>query len=247
MVILSLLSCLFFISSNSTAKSRGTFIFICAIVSILFFDHDHNENPPEPATATQKADFFISRWLNETLHVFGLSDHKAGVIFLILGLFLDTACKQILSKRVNNVVGGLKRLNALSTILATLFWLVVTVGSYLTNQYHGFLHDSHSGEQSKWHLFVVIFFISVSIGVVDFYVNSITVAKFGNPFIGSYGNVTMSLTGLLLSVLWNHPYLTGTTVLHKVVVSGVDDYTDHRLSVGVVASALMIAYGEFTI
>nr|AKN21624.1 slc30a-4 [Schmidtea mediterranea] len=239
-VVLSLLSCLFFINSNSTAKSRGTFIFICAIISILFFDHDHKEeismSKPNPRT-----DVFIFSWISSIFNVFGLSDHKAGVICLILGLLLDTACKQILHKRISNFIGGSKRLNALSTIMSTLFWLLVTMVSYFSNQHEQMFDQTNNIYQSKWHILLVVFFISLAVGILDFYINSITVNKYGNQFIGSYGNMIMSFSGVLLSIFWNHPYTTSKTMLHKVAIE-MSDVSDHQLSIGVIISVLLIVY-----
>nr|CAD7440469.1 unnamed protein product [Timema bartmani] len=102
------------------ARTRGVFMFLAAIVALLFLDHDEEQLHSGDGRLFSN----IVSWL-------GLADHKLGVLLLVLVLLLQAGVN-ILGKRLSQTIGGIKRLNSLSSPLEGVVLLPETLFLLLT-------------------------------------------------------------------------------------------------------------------
>nr|CAD7414334.1 unnamed protein product [Timema cristinae] len=102
------------------ARTRGVFMFLAAIVALLFLDHDEEQLYSGDGRLFSN----IVSWL-------GLADHKLGVLLLVLVLLLQAGVN-ILGKRLSQTIGGIKRLNSLSSPLEGVVLLPETLFLLLT-------------------------------------------------------------------------------------------------------------------
>lgn len=89
-------------------------------------------------------------------------------------------------------------------------------------------------------LFPVVLVI-LMVCVIDYYVESVSVTHMDVAWSGRVGTMSILTSALLLSFLWNHPFVAGLTTLQhsQDVIS-----PDHILSGGVVFSFVLFMFGE---
>ena len=113
-----------FLSQTTPSRTRAVVMLIAATLILLAFDNDDSLNVmnsqekshPEGSHHGILAHifYFIISW-------FDVTDHKAGVLLLVLALLLQTGFNNSsMSKVLVSDIGGTKRLRALSTCFSTL-------------------------------------------------------------------------------------------------------------------------------
>lgn len=127
-----------FLSQTNPARTRGVLVLFTAILILFAFDYDHISRRVEHAAdaGTSSAthgifshifSFFIS-WLD-------ISDHKGGVILLIVALLLQIGFSHSSFTRVLLTdVGGVKRLKALTTVISAILiapWAIFNIFSHV--------------------------------------------------------------------------------------------------------------------
>uniref|UniRef100_A0A671SWP6 Zinc transporter n=1 Tax=Sinocyclocheilus anshuiensis TaxID=1608454 RepID=A0A671SWP6_9TELE len=154
----------------------------------------------------------------------GVADHKGGVVLLVLALCLKVAFNTA-SRKLSVDIGGAKRLHALSSLVSAVVllpWVIV-------------LSATTESKVESWSGLILPFaMIIFSVMILDFYVESICMAKLETSRCARYGSIFLFLSGLLLANFWTHPL---TDQLRAVSKSVQQSSTEHVLSGGVLVSA----------
>ncbi|MBN3306128.1 ZNT5 protein, partial [Amia calva] len=223
-VIVSLLSVLFTSSGGGPSKTRGAAFFVIAVICLLLFDNDdlmakmaeHPEGHHDSA---------LTHALYTAIAFLGVADHKGGVVLLVISLFFMVGFHTA-SRKLSVEIGGAKRLYCLSNLVSAavlLPWVIV-------------LSATTESKVESWSALVLPFAMVVfSVMILDFYVDSICIAKMEAPKCARYGSLFLVSSGLLLANFWTHPF---TDTLRSVGTAALQDGTEHVLSGGVVVSAL---------
>ncbi|KAL4617588.1 zinc transporter 5 [Arapaima gigas] len=223
-VVISLLSVLFTSSGGGPSKTRGAAFFIIAVICLLLFDNDdlmakmaeHPEGHHDSA---------LTHALYTTIAFLGVADHKGGVVLLVLSLCLKVGF-HVASRKLSVEIGGAKRLYALSNLVSVIVllpWVVV-------------LSATTESKVESWSALIMpLGMIIFAVMILDFYVESICVAKMEAPRCARYGSLFLFLSGLLLANLWTHS-LAGH--LRGKAHAAHHSSTEHVLSGGVVVSAI---------
>jgi zinc transporter 5/7 len=83
--------------------------------------------------------------------------------------------------------------------------------------------------------------VILSVYVIDYYIESVAANHMHPSRLALYSAASMFGAALLLSYVWNHPYMARTSTLHKLK----DIITeDHALSGGVIFSVLIFVLGK---
>nr|XP_006627080.1 PREDICTED: zinc transporter 5 [Lepisosteus oculatus]XP_015193755.1 PREDICTED: zinc transporter 5 [Lepisosteus oculatus] len=223
-VVLSLLSVLFTSSGGGPSKTRGAAFFIIAVICLLLFDNDdlmakmaeHPEGHHDSA---------LTHALYTAISFLGVADHKGGVMLLVISLCFKVGFHTV-SRKLSVEIGGAKRLYALSNLVSAavlLPWVIVLSATTDSKV------ESFSG------LIMPFGMIVFSVMVLDFYVESICIAKMEAPSCARYGSLFLFFSGLLLANFWTHPL---TDQLRAMSKPAQQDSTEHVLSGGVVVSAV---------
>ncbi|XP_016142083.1 zinc transporter 5 [Sinocyclocheilus grahami] len=223
LVVISLLSVLFTSSGGGPSKTRGAAFFIIAVICLLLFDNDdlmakmaeHPEGHHDSA---------LTHALYTGIAFLGVADHKGGVVLLVLALCLKVAFNTA-SRKLSVDIGGAKRLHALSSLVSAVVllpWVIV-------------LSATTESKVESWSGLILPFaMIIFSVMILDFYVESICMAKLETSRCARYGSIFLFLSGLLLANFWTHPL---TDQLRGVSKSVQQSSTEHVLSGGVLVSA----------
>ncbi|XP_016336084.1 zinc transporter 5-like [Sinocyclocheilus anshuiensis] len=223
LVVISLLSVLFTSSGGGPSKTRGAAFFIIAVICLLLFDNDdlmakmaeHPEGHHDSA---------LTHALYTGIAFLGVADHKGGVVLLVLALCLKVAFNTA-SRKLSVDIGGAKRLHALSSLVSAVVllpWVIV-------------LSATTESKVESWSGLILPFaMIIFSVMILDFYVESICMAKLETSRCARYGSIFLFLSGLLLANFWTHPL---TDQLRAVSKSVQQSSTEHVLSGGVLVSA----------
>ncbi|XP_016396642.1 zinc transporter 5 [Sinocyclocheilus rhinocerous] len=223
LVVISLLSVLFTSSGGGPSKTRGAAFFIVAVICLLLFDNDdlmakmaeHPEGHHDSA---------LTHALYTGIAFLGVADHKGGVVLLVLALCLKVAFNTA-SRKLSVDIGGAKRLHALSSLVSAVVllpWVIV-------------LSATTESKVESWSGLILPFaMIIFSVMILDFYVESICMAKLETSRCARYGSIFLFLSGLLLANFWTHPL---TDQLRAVSKSVQQSSTEHVLSGGVLVSA----------
>uniref|UniRef100_A0A8C2CGD8 Zinc transporter n=1 Tax=Cyprinus carpio TaxID=7962 RepID=A0A8C2CGD8_CYPCA len=154
----------------------------------------------------------------------GVADHKGGVVLLVLALCLKVAFNTA-SRKLSVEIGGTKRLYALSNLVSAVVllpWVIV-------------LSATTESKVESWSGLILPFaMIIFSVMILDFYVESICMAKLETSRCARYGSISLFLGGLLLANFWTHPL---TDQLRAVSNPVHQSSTEHVLSGGVLVSA----------
>ncbi|MBN3315216.1 ZNT5 protein, partial [Atractosteus spatula] len=223
-VVISLLSVLFTSSGGGPSKTRGAAFFIIAVICLLLFDNDdlmakmaeHPEGHHDSA---------LTHALYTAISFLGVADHKGGVMLLVISLCFKVGFHTA-SRKLSVEIGGAKRLYALSNLVSAavlLPWVIVLSATTDSKV------ESFSG------LIMPFGMIVFSVMVLDFYVESICIAKIEAPGCARYGSLFLFFSGLLLANFWTHPL---TDQLRAMSKPAQQDSTEHVLSGGVVVSAV---------
>nr|CAD7404085.1 unnamed protein product [Timema poppensis] len=191
------------------ARTRGVFMFLAAIVALLFLDHDEEQLYSGDGRLFSN----IVSWL-------GLADHKLGVLLLVLVLLLQAGVN-ILGKRLSQTIGGIKRLNSLSSPLEGVVLLPETLFLLLTQENKGF---SFLGD------ILPLSAVAIFIYVINFYVDAACIQRLELPRVARIGSVSLFLWALLAALLWGWPY--SEELVGKVT-------RDHTLSGGGLLSCIL--------
>uniref|UniRef100_A0A671SXA9 Zinc transporter n=1 Tax=Sinocyclocheilus anshuiensis TaxID=1608454 RepID=A0A671SXA9_9TELE len=230
LVVISLLSVLFTSSGGGPSKTRGAAFFIIAVICLLLFDNDdlmakmaeHPEGHHDSA---------LTHALYTGIAFLGVADHKGGVVLLVLALCLKVAFNTA-SRKLSVDIGGAKRLHALSSLVSAVVllpWVIV-------------LSATTESKVESWSGLILPFaMIIFSVMILDFYVESICMAKLETSRCARYGSIFLFLSGLLLANFWTHPL---TDQLRAVSKSVQQSSTEHVLSGGVLVSACFFIMGN---
>ncbi|XP_035248089.1 zinc transporter 5 [Anguilla anguilla] len=230
LVVITFLSVLFTSSGGGPSKTRGAAFFIIAVICLLLFDNDdlmakmaeHPEGHHDSA---------LTHALYTAIAFLGVADHKGGVVLLVLSLCLKVGFNTV-SRKLSVEIGGAKRLYALSNLASAVVllpWVIV-------------LSATTESKVESWSSLVMPFgMIVFSVMILDFYVESICVAKMEAPRCARYGSLFVFLSGLLLANFWTHPL---TDQLRAVSNPAQRDSTEHVLSGGVVVSAIFFILSD---
>lgn len=207
------------------ARARGTLMFFLGILCLLIFD---NDNSGIGATAHPEGEHVstISHWMYSLTSILGMADHKGGIVLLVLTLLLKIAVNGY-SKRVGGLVGGVKRLNALSTFVSAIFlfpWAVL-------------LSITGSGFNIFAYLFPLVF-VTVSVFVIDYYGQSLLSAKIDPVQISRLGYFFISIAALFVGFHWSHPAAVAISQLHGGTKTVRTE--EHIISGGVIVGTIFL-------
>ncbi|XP_059081432.1 proton-coupled zinc antiporter SLC30A5-like [Tigriopus californicus] len=177
---------------SSPAKTRGAILFLLGVLSLLLIDHDDN-SPHHQAYHAGHANQHQEIYTIFT-HMFSwtdISDHKGGVLVLS-GLLILQSIIGWYGRRAAVQVGGTKRLGAFAALLSFLFLSPWALLNLL--------------KQGSWGLDLssnlALIFISVSVLVADFYIDSALSVKADKERLTRCGIFASFVSSSLLSVLW---------------------------------------------
>ncbi|XP_022104644.1 zinc transporter 5-like [Acanthaster planci] len=222
-VVSAAVAALFTGRGGGPSRTRGAFVFLTAILSLLLFDADRTiaqvEHPEgHHSSAITHIFYQCIAWL-------GVSDHRGGVLLLVLMLCVNVAYKNT-SRKLSVDIGGSKRLHAYSTLLQAVMLLPWAL-------FHMFIHDSQV--LSWWSLLAPLAVIVLVVFIVDYYVESVCTNRldiFKTSRLGAYALFT---SALLLAYLWSGEG-AASAVLGQM---GQGEAVEHGLSGGVVFSTLL--------
>jgi len=102
--------------------------------------------------------------------------------------------------------------------------------------------DVESLVESWSSLILPIAVVTVLVLVSDYYIDAACTAHLDTTRTGQLGTIFVLASALVLSAVWNHPF-----VEHVASMLDLSQLTssEHQISVGVVASAVMFAIGKF--
>nr|CAD7198599.1 unnamed protein product [Timema douglasi] len=226
-VIIAVLSSAFS-GVGGPARTRGVFMFLAAIVALLFLDHDEEQLYSGDGRLFSN----IVSWL-------GLADHKLGVLLLVLVLLLQAGVN-ILGKRLSQTIGGIKRLNSLSSPLEGVVLLPETLFLLLTQENKGF---SFLGD------ILPLSAVAIFIYVINFYVDAACIQRLELPRVARIGSVSLFLWALLAALLWGWPYseeLVGKVTRDHTLSGGglLKSYSVLAATLGLTSSSKLGAKGS---
>ncbi|PSN58068.1 Zinc transporter 5 [Blattella germanica] len=196
---------------GAPAVYRGTLLFLGAVISLLFLDHDEGQEHPGNSHAFSN----ISSWL-------GFADHKFGVMLLLVILLVKVGVNAV-SKRVAADVGGVKRLHSLVTLtegVVLVPWTIVV------------LISQGNGNWSLTSVVIPLVLIATMIFIVNYYVDVVCVQRLDVPRVARLGSVSLFLWALLAALLWQGLLFSKNEL--KLQVS-----EDHMISGGSLIACLL--------
>uniref|UniRef100_A0A8C7V6N6 Zinc transporter n=1 Tax=Oncorhynchus mykiss TaxID=8022 RepID=A0A8C7V6N6_ONCMY len=228
-VVIALLSVLFTSSGGGPSKTRGAALFIIAVICLLLFDNDdlmakmaeHPEGHHDSA---------LTHALYTAIAFLGVADHKGGVVLLVVSLCLKIGFHTA-SRKLSVEIGGAKRLYALDNLVSCIVllpnnWVFVT------------------SKVESWSALILPFgMIIFSVMILEFYVESICIAKMEAPRCARYGSIFLFLSGLLLANFWTHPLTEQLRTMSKTPQQESTE-TEHVLSGGVLVSAIFFIMAD---
>lgn len=217
-----------FSSNSSPSKLRGAVFFLLGITALLLFDNDNVQTLSADHPEGQQHHGF-SHLFYYVISWAGVSDHKGGVLLLVITMCLQTGYNASARKLAIDIGGG-KRLNALITFISAL----------LLAPWAFFLRIIQEGTIQSWFtLFVLMCVISVFVFVLDYYVVSISTQKLDVGRSAQCATVGVFVSAFLFALIWNHPYVTAVSMTSKAQDVIADE---HLLSGGVVFSCVMFLF-----
>ncbi|XP_033634104.1 zinc transporter 5-like [Asterias rubens] len=226
-VVSAAVAALFTSRGGGPARTRGAFVFLIAVLSLLLFDVDlkvaqvaHPEGHHNSA---------ITHLFYQTISLIGVSDHRGGVLLLVLLLCVNIAYKNT-SKKLSVDIGGSKRLHAYSTLIQAAMLLPWAL-------FHMYIHDNQV--QSWWSLFLPLTSIILIVFILDYYIDSISASRLDVFKTSRYGAYALFTSAVMLSYLWSDHGGHGAALLGKIDKEGS---VEHEISGGVVFSGLLFIF-----
>lgn len=223
-----------FTSTSSPSKFRGAVLFLFSFLCIMLFDHDLDKH-------SQASDGSYLRHESLLLHIFshltnltGLSDHKAGVVLVLVTLFLSVGYNMA-SKNLSLDIGGSKRLHALSTSVSAIFLAPWAIFLFYTRE---------SLVESWTSLVFPLLLVTMLVMVVDYYIESACVVHLDATRTGQYGTMVVLASALVINTIWNHPFVGQVTNMHNIKNLILEE---HEISVGVVFSVFIFAFATYVL
>jgi len=105
-----------------------------------------------------------------------------------------------------------------------------------------FVCDVESLVESWSSLIVPIAIVAVLVLVYDYYIDAACTVHLDTTRTSQLGTIFVLASALVLSAVWNHPFVE--RVASMLDLSQLTS-SEHQISVGVVASAVMFAIGKF--
>ncbi|XP_063955956.1 proton-coupled zinc antiporter SLC30A5-like [Lytechinus pictus] len=226
-VISGFVAALFTSRGGGPSRTRGGFMFLLAILSLLLFDVDLQQKQPEHPEGPHKS--AVTHVFYQAISWLGVSDHKGGVILLVVLLFVKVAFRNM-SRKLSVDVGGSKRLHALSTIVSALMLLPWTL-------IHLFVHQN--GPESWRALILPFAALILVLCILDYYVESVSINHLEVFRTARFSGYSLFLSGLVLSYFWSSSYTTGGSILGRV---GDLQMEEHALTGGVIFSAILFIF-----
>jgi len=132
-VILCVIKSLF-LGQTSPSRIRGIVLLISATVILVTLDYDSSPTTKPSYQSEGNHHGLIANLFYFVISFFDVSDHKAGVLLLVITLLVQTALNQsALSKVLATDLGGSKRLRALSLITSAIILFPWAIFNLLTS------------------------------------------------------------------------------------------------------------------
>lgn len=221
-----------FTTASSPSKFRGAVLFLLSFLCIMLFDHDLDKlqhvSPLDSASHTRH-ESFLSHIFNHLTNLTGLSDHKAGVVLLLITLFLKVGYNMA-SKNLSLDIGGSKRLHALSTSVSVVILMPWSI--YIS-------YARESIVESWGSLMFPVLLVTVWVFVIDYYIEAACVSRLDVTRTGQFGMMAVLVSALVINTIWNHPFVSQMTNIRQVKNLMTEE---HEISVGVVFSVVLFAF-----
>lgn len=225
-VVLALLSALF-TNSGSPAKLRGGVFFVIAAFGLLAFDHDDMREHAAKHGDDHQHSGVVSHLFEHLTHWTGLSDHKGGVMLLLLTLCARTGYESY-SRKLAVEVGGTKRLRALISFFSAAWMLPWTLFN---------LTFSSEIEVSFFSLIIPCLFVAIFVFVIDYYVENLSIQKLETHRCARISMFTTVFVALVIGAFWKNSYQSFTDSSKNLVIT-----EDHQMSGGVVFSVVLFLF-----
>ena len=207
---------------SNHARTRGSLMFFLGILCLLVFDNDNVlsevSNHPEGQHTSS-----ISHALSSIISYLGVADHKGGILLLVVALLLKVAYNGY-TKRISSLLGGAKRLNALSTMMSACLLFPWTVLMYVTR-------TKFQSSPSMLSLLLVVVFVFV----IDHYGHTVAMSNMEPMKVAKLGYVVIALFALFLGFQWSHPAAVAISNMHGDNESRTKE---HVISGGVIVSTI---------
>ena len=204
------------------ARTRGSLMFFLGVICLLVFDNDDvlsevSRHPEGQHTSS------ISHAINLFISYLGVADHKGGILILVIALLLKVAYNGY-TKKISSLLGGTKRLNALSTVMAACLLFPWAILFYLTKSVSQILPSLLS-------LLLVVMFVFV----IDHYGVTMALGKMEAIKVAKFGYIVIALFALFLGFQWSHPAAKAISNMHAYEQSRTKE---HIISGGVIISTI---------
>ncbi|XP_038077862.1 zinc transporter 5-like [Patiria miniata] len=223
-VVSAAVAALFTGRGGGPSRTRGAVVFLTAILSLLLFDVDLKLTQVEHPEGHHNS--AITHIFYQSISWLGVSDHRGGVLLLVLMLCINVAYKNT-SRKLSVDIGGSKRLHAYSTLLQAIMLLPWAL-------FHMFIHDSLV--LSWWTLLFPLAAIVLIVFILDYYVDSVSTNRLDVFKTSRYGAYAIFTSALLLAYYWSSEGPGADGILGKMGKGGL---MEHGLSGGVVFSGLL--------
>lgn len=190
------------------AVYRGTILFVGAILSLLFIDHDEGKQHQGYSHLFSN----ISSWLD-------FADHKFGVM-LLFGLLLVQVGVNAVGKRLASDIGGVKRLHSLVTLIEGIYlfpWMVIILVTQVKENI------------SLTSVFLLLVTVAALMFVVNYYVDGVCIQRLAVPRVARIGSISLFLWALLAAFIWEWMFLRSDNADGHLITTAIED---HMLSSG---------------
>jgi zinc transporter 5/7 len=207
--------------SDTPAKTRG--IILLVVGSLVLFVMDSDASVELNHSESHRHQGGLNHVFYHILGWFGISDHKGGIVLLMLAIFLRIAYDH--QFRHIGVEIGVKRLYAIQSVISTALLTPLGVLSLIFT----------SSFITSYATFILTLFMAATfVMVVDFYADSICFQNVRDPVLASarWSPITMFWCSLLISWLWYE---------NVVGIGG------HPISGGVIVTVLCFSCASFVL
>lgn len=204
------------------ARTRGSLMFFLGVLCLLIFDNDGVQSQPSVVPEDQQTSS-ISHAIHSLISFLGVSDHKGGILLLVLALLLKVAVNGY-TKKIATLVGGPKRLNALSALMSACLLFPWAILIYIT--------------KSNLNIFsnlLPLLLIALFVFVIHHYGQTVAASKMDPIKAAKIGYITIALFGLFLGFHWTHPAAVAISNMHG---RPREQTSDHMISGGVIVSTI---------
>ncbi|KAH7728466.1 Cation efflux protein [Aphelenchoides avenae] len=184
--------------SDGTSKTRGTISLIVGYLVLFVMDSDSSVELNH--AEAHKHQGGLNHVFYHVLSWFGISDHKGGIVLLIVAIFLRIAHDHQF-RHIGVEIGG-KRLYAIQSVWSTVMLTPLGVMSLVFT----------SSYVSSYFVFLITLLMAATfVMVLDFYADSICFQHVRDPVLASarWSPITMFSCSLLISWLWYENTVVG--------------------------------------